>query len=355
MTLNVKHADSIRSYWITDPMNEWKILEGELQVERKCNCSIDRLGSIVQNNSNQTYGRRGIYVGFMRNIWGHCITDNIKKLWFLRTELCQSLIKDGYELYCTILNSDTLIPNFCKLLEYLNIDSKQFRVITSDTHFDELVIPQDSLTDEHLCYKEFVDIVNEIWSKIPVDSTLPRKVYFSRSRLHNGRDFGEKYIEQVFKTLGYKIIYPELVQTSEQLSIIKSCDSFAATEGSISHNVMFCNDGAEVIIIRKTRSCNRYQYAANKLRDLKIVYVDAHLSLFNVFDNGFGPFFMYVNKNVVDFALERDLQIKKHFPKMTFLNYLCHTLYYALRYRMRILKIGDFDFYMKRFKTDFFS
>lgn len=356
MTLNVGKADSIRRYWITDPMKSWSLLEDELHADTKHNCMVNAFGVISENGTIETCGRKGIYVGHLLNIWGHCITDNLKKLWFLRTDLCKSLLSDGYEIYCTIHNGTFLIPNFCQLLEYLGLDASKFKIISEETPFEELFVPQNSLSDNHQCYREYKELIDEIWSKIPVSSTsINRKVYFSRSRFGNRRDFGERYIENVFRGLGYSIIYPELLSLAEQLYILKNCESFAATEGSISHNVMFCKDGTECIILRKTRSCNGYQYTANHLRDLNLVYVDVHLSIFNIFDNAFGPFFLYVNQNVVDFAKERGLTIKKHFPKLTFLNYLLHTLYYAIRYRQKVLKIGDFDFYKKRLKEDFFS
>lgn len=165
----------------------------------------------------------------------------------------------------------------------------------------------------------------------------------------------KKYIETVFQKMGYTIIYPEQLPLKEQLSILRSCDSFAATEGSVSHNMLFVKENAECIVIRKTRSCNGYQRTANSIRSFSIAYVESHLSIFNVFDNGFGPFFMYVNDNLVQYAKSKGFSVKKSFPFRTFLNYLMHVVWYAARYRQRILLIGDFDFYWKRLKSDFLS
>ncbi|MDO4497669.1 MAG: glycosyltransferase family 61 protein, partial [Bacteroidales bacterium] len=200
-----------------------------------------------------------------------------------------------------------------------------------------------------------MEVVNAIKQRAVYDESSPKKIYFSRAALFNGRDFGEKYIEQVFRQLGYQIVYPEKYSFAEQLTMLHNCESFAATEGSISHNVMFCRPEAEAIIIRKTRSCNRYQYSANKVAGCDLVYIDAHLSLFNVFGNDFGPFFLYVNDNMSRFAQSRGLSIKKHFPLLTFLHYCLYVFWYALRFRQRILIIGDAKFYWKRLREDVFS
>lgn len=130
------------------------------------------------------------------------------------------MLSERYELYCTIHKGTSLIPNFCRLLEYLNLDASQFKIISEDTLFAVLVIPQNSLSDNYQCYREYKELIDEIWSKIPVSNTPNLKVYYSRSRFSNRRDFGEKYIENVFRGLGYSIIYPELLSLEEQLFII---------------------------------------------------------------------------------------------------------------------------------------
>lgn len=360
MTLNVEFVDQIRCYWITDPMNEG-MHDYPLSCTYLDNCILNPDGSIIkykQQNSDDNIdvveADKAIYLGYMLNIWGHCITDNLKKLWFLETEECKQLLSEGYKFYCTLHGQDKkLSKNFCKLCTYLGFDANCIHVIAKPTRFTSFVEPDSTLDKNHKSHIKYKQVVENIRSNIQYNEALPKKIYFSRTQLKNGRDFGEKYVEEVFRKLGYTIVFPEKTPLDTQLQMIYSCDSFAATEGSISHNNMFCRSDAEAIIIRKTRSCNRYQYSANFASGCNLCYIDSHLSIFNIFDNAFGPFFMYVNDNLADFANSRGLEIKKHFPVLTFFKYLKNVIWYALRYRRKVLPIGDFEFYWKRLLQDF--
>lgn len=358
MNVNVDYVDAVRKYWITDPMTQWKILDYPLSATERRGCVLNPDGSILDAADQADVPApdsvaKVVYLGYMLNIWGHCITDNLKKLWFLDTPACRQLLEQGYQLCCTLHgDKKKLSPNFCELCAYLGIDAQRIHVIAVPTKVDVLVEPVSTLDKSHHLHLGFKQVANRIRDHIQYNEALPRKIYFSRARLHNGRDFGEKYVEEVFRRLGYHVVYPEQCSLKEQLEMIYSCDSFAATEGSVSHNNMFCRPEAEAVIIRKTRSCNGYQYSANFVSGCRLCYVDAHLSIFNIFDNAFGPFFLYVNDNLVAFARSRGLSLKKHFPLRTFLNYLAHVLWYALRYRTKIVPIGDFDFYRKRLAQD---
>lgn len=353
--INIDYVDTIRNYWITDPMTRWACREDKLDVDVRRNCILSPTGEIKESNINKGT-LKGIYVGHLLSIWGHCITDNFRKLWFLKSAQCKQLKENGFLIYYTLhQHTNHLSDNYKELLQYLDIDASEFNQIDEDTNFEVLYVPGDSMDDEHHFYREYKDLIDTIYNRIPYSDNTPKKVYFSRSRWNNGRDFGEKYIETVFQKMGYTIIYPEQMPLKEQLSILRSCDSFAATEGSVSHNMLFVKENAECIVIRKTRSCNGYQRTANSIRSFSIAYVESHLSIFNVFDNGFGPFFMYVNDNLVQYAKSKGFSVKKSFPFRTFLNYLMHVVWYAARYRQKILLIGDFDFYWKRLKSDFLS
>lgn len=255
-----------------------------------------------------TQHKTAIYLGTWFPIWGHCITDNLKKLWYLQSEECKKLLREGAELVYTIIMDDrfSLPANFYCLLEKLNINVSVIKQITGITQYDKIIIPDNSIyrVNENILYtKEFVSTIQQTRQS----TTLPNnynKVYFSRSRYKNGKfDIGEKRIEDVFKYLGYKIIYPEKLSLDKQLSILNNCSHFAATEGSISHNSIFCKEGTEVCIIRKGTYINNYQMMINQMNNLNVTYIDAHLSIFTdpqkVWD---GPFFLYLNNNLLRFA-----------------------------------------------------
>lgn len=347
-SLDAKYTDPLRRFWITDNLPHYDAYNKKLSVKCNKNVTVCRDGNFVEAEIGKN--NKAIYLGHFLNIWGHCITDNLSRLWYLKTDECKYLQKNGYKLVCTIYKSQFLLPNFIELLDLCDIDAHQIQIINVDETFTELIIPDRAFDEKHLYHYLFTTIIDTIVSKIEYNDKLPKKLYFSRVKLHTKRDFGEQYVEDVFRKLGYEIVYPEKHSLIEQLSMLKSCDSFAATEGSVSHNIMFCRNGIESIVIRKTVSLNGYQFSANAMRQCCCVYIDAHLSLFFVFRD-FGPFFIYVNDNLVRFANDRGVRIRKKFPRLTFIHYMLKCIWYCVRYRQKLKPIiRDFDFYKQRLK-----
>jgi hypothetical protein len=252
-----------------------------------------------------------IYLGMFNPVWGHCITDSLRKLWFINTEECKNLIQSGVELVYMVMWQDkySLPQAFCDVLQSLHINIKQATFVNEITQYQSVYIPDDALQydNEGMSYaKEYKDVIDRIIQATPcVKIKIHDKIYFSRNRFKNKRmfDYGEKRIEDVFSYLGYKIMYPEKLSFYEQVHLLQHCTHFATTEGSTSHNVLFCKEGTHVAIVRKAPYVNNYQQMINDLRNLQITYIDSHLSVLSQPDKGWhGPFFLYVNNNMCDFA-----------------------------------------------------
>lgn len=274
-----------------------------LHENHGCGYSVDSK-DIVRKEKN------AIYLGVWFPIWGHCITDNIKKLWFLKTPEAKRLINDGADLVYIVMMNDrfTLPQSFVDLLCCLNIEITQLKQILVPTQYQSIYIPDNSLfrKGEKIFYtKEFLETRNDILANLP-KCKIPTydKIYFSRSRLKNGKqDFGEKRIEDIFRYLGYKIIYPEKKTFAEQVALLQGCSHFAATEGSTSHNSLFCKPHTEVCIIRKAGYVNDYQTTINHVNKQNVTYIDSHLSICADKNRVWnGPFFLYVNSHLCDFA-----------------------------------------------------
>lgn len=254
--------------------------------------------------------KTAIYLGMWFPIWGHSITDSLKKLWYLKTVQAQNLIKDGADLVyiVTMNNRFKLSQNFVCLLKSLDINIDCLKQITEPTQYDNIYIPDNSLFRDHdyIYYtKEFANIRDCIVNNTPLrNKPAYDKIYFSRSKFKNGKqDFGEKRIEDVFQYLKYKIIYPEQLSFAEQLTLLQNCTHFAATEGSTSHNSMFCKPNTKVTIIRKGCYLNEYQPTINAMCNLDVTYIDTNLSLFTDKNRVWnGPFFLYVNNNLLRYA-----------------------------------------------------
>lgn len=235
-------------------------------------------------------------------VWGHCITDEIRRMWFLNSADFKTKFKNCKIVYISYPNY-SFKKNFIKLLKIIGIDYKSFVPVEKITRFSEIIIPDESLfydengtmffTDE---YKNMIEKVREFgrqnFKKLPFD-----KIYLTYSHFVQFKQIGEKKLERFFKRQGYKIIAPEKYSLEEQLNIFQNCRSFASTIGSCSHNSIFLNDGTEAIFIPRANYLTNYQETLNEIINADIKYVSSDFSIL-ANKNG-GPFYYYVSENLM--------------------------------------------------------
>lgn len=229
--------------------------------------------------------RTVIYLGMFHSTWGHAITDNIRRLWFLKSDAFKSQFKRCTPvcLLCTKREIFSLkdYQNFRRLLEILGIDVDKIHTITQPTRFDKIILPDESFylegtrkfTEE---YREAVECVRNFALKNRTPIAADKIYYF-----HGQNQIGEDRIAEYFKSKGYEIVSPEKLTFDEQLNILINCKSFASTLGSCSMNSVFLRDDTEAILI--PRSANRftgYQNTLNQVHPINAKYIDSSLSLF---------------------------------------------------------------------------
>lgn len=298
--------------------------------DKSVGCVIDEYGVVVKDSEcaewkeNEKYyqleksvceHKRAIFLGFILTVFGHSYTDNLRKLWFLNTNECASLLNEGAELvYTTSWNYSlpAAIVDVCKLADY---DITQARHITELTQFDEVYIPDNSLVASNygrLYCDAYVSCIKRINNNVPGGKSWGEKIYFSRSKFSLGKkkEYGEKSIERVFKKIGYNIIYPEDYSLIEQIQMVRQCKSFASTEGSVAHLSLFCKPGTQVTIINKANYLNYHQVMINEFADLNVTYIEAHHSVKADQDHPWwGPFYLCVNRHLERFVGHRVLRM----------------------------------------------
>ena len=84
--------------------------------------------------------------------WGHVITDNIRRLWFLKSEFFNQF-KNCPLVYLVCTKSEAFpfgtYKAFRRLLEVLEIDADTFQLIEKPTHFEKIILPDESFITEN--------------------------------------------------------------------------------------------------------------------------------------------------------------------------------------------------------------
>lgn len=196
------------------------------------------------------------------------------------------MLEQGYKVvYLTKGNKP--LPAYCDdIFSLAGFDMKNWERISDVESFEEIIIPDNSITvdgKERRYSLEYTDILETIKRNVLNSSDIlmdsADRIYFTRSQLKSRREIGEKRIEREFAKKGYTIIAPEKYPVKQQIYYMLKCSHFATTEGSCSHNSMFCNKGTDVAILRKADYVNSYQIMINEMAGLNVTYIDANRTI----------------------------------------------------------------------------
>ena len=235
-----------------------------------------------------------VFLGLWPNIWGHCLTDNIRRLWVLDNEEFMEAYGKLKFIYIPF-GEKKLIPNFVSLLRMIGTDKIELEPVETITRFKKVILPDECFIRRNDGPRSFVKEFGTRFYTSEYKSIIERIRHYGRSHyIENGKksiylsarkrsrynEQGERKLEIYFRNLGYEIIYPEEYSFVEQLNIFLNCSEFASSIGSISHNIVFLNDHTKVCLIPRTAFIPEYQLALDTLHDLKISYIDSTLSVF---------------------------------------------------------------------------
>lgn len=237
----------------------------------------------------QDCNRTAVFIGFLLPEWGNVLFDSLKKLWFLRTdEGRRMLAQDAVVAYVTWGNAAPPPYQF-EIWEMAGYDTSAWLHVTTPTRFHQVILPGNSLkatADETRLFSPLFKMeIERIKAAAFAGSHSGKphdaggKTYLTRTSLHSNKDYNEKEIEQLFREKGFDIVAPEKLSVAEQIRLMASSRTVAATEGSVSHNALFMSPGSQLIVLQKADYVNGYQHAANAVADLKVTYIRAHHSV----------------------------------------------------------------------------
>ena len=279
-----------------------------------------------------------IYIGYLNQCWGHIITDFLKKIYFLHSLEGKKFIKEGAKIAFITYENRPITKEVIELISLANLNISNWIHVRKTTLCDRIIVPDNSITrievGIRLWSQEYKDTINLIKKNVKnsIDPQIKtyEKLYFTRTHFPNNRDYGEITIENIFKKNGFKIISPERHSVAEQINMLMNCKEFASTEGSISHNAIFCNEQTKCIIIRKAEYWNSYQITINDCANLNVIFIDAHQSCMVSHDAPFGgPFYLCITKELENFFGHHIF----HIPY-----YICPS-WFKYKYKEKIKKI----------------
>ena len=255
-----------------------------------------------------------IYLGMFHHTWEHDLTDNLSRLWFLKSEIFKSEFKncpivyvpyrEEKELYGgenlqsknqlsyvlkTLDFGVSFITRFRRLLEILEIDADLIQAITKPTRFEKIVMPDEAFLSHRPTkgftkeYREMIEQVRNFALKNRTPTSCKKIYYFQEKG-----QIGEERLAEYFYSKDYEIVHPEKLTLDEQLNLLINAENFASTTDSISYNSIFLRDTAEAIFI--PGYVNRFTeelFTLNQVHPLNIHYIDSTMSIFATWKDSF--------------------------------------------------------------------
>jgi len=274
---------------------------------------VDRWGGAyayekAEENTEETV----IYMGRFWKHWGHFLLDMVSRLWYIvETKEEWPIVYDAQEDISGV---------YLELMQLFGIRPERLVRVSVPTRFREIIIPGCSMEPGIFYSGRFKRLFDLAVKNAQADnpfcgSYAGRKVYFTRTQLNRGipMETGEKEIEEFFRQNGFLIIAPEKHPLKEQITMLQEAAEIACVSGTLPHNMVFARDGMPLTIIRKTNKPNYRQVTVNRMRQLRVTNVDAHISPRAVGPSG--PFILDVNDNVKRYASARGMTVPENrFP-----------------------------------------
>ncbi len=172
----------------------------------------DGSGSVYPYDDSEIQDSKAIYLGMFTKTWGHCLTDNLRRLWFLNTEVYREKYADWKLVYIPYPNF-TFSESFQELLKILGFDYARFEPIQRVTGFEKILIPDESFytsggprffTKE---YKAMIDVVRD-YAIRNKRTTENDKFYFTYAGYKKSKQTGEEKLESFFRSRDYSVIVP---------------------------------------------------------------------------------------------------------------------------------------------------
>ena len=169
--------------------------------------------SFVKSNSGAAYtpledtvysGATVVYLGLFYPVWGHAITDNIRRLWFLKSDVFKSYFKNCPLVYIPwgggLFTLDRQ-PNFKRLLEILELDVNKFQPIYHPMQFENIILPDESFfvdSGERKFTREYCETINCIknFALKNQTPTSSKKLYY----FYGKAQIGEERLAEYFRS-----------------------------------------------------------------------------------------------------------------------------------------------------------
>ena len=211
--------------------------------------------------------------GYIFSHFGHFLLEGLARLYPALDEKYKN-IKFVFVVGRKTKSLPTFVMNF---LSGLGIGPDRIILINKTTRFRGVYVPPQGAVITQYISPVMGPVYDAISQNLGnADIETYDKIYLSRGKMNDGRTFGENKIEKIFYKNGYKIIYPEKLPLSHQITLARNCKYMAGTAGTALHLALFMRAPGTVIQIKRNSLPGDSAEIQNDIcvaRDLDFIYI----------------------------------------------------------------------------------
>lgn len=288
-----------------------------------------RVGGYYDHSLPEYEDKRVVYCGYLVKQWGHFLVEGSARLWyFLKND-------DSVDKYVFITeeNGDCGVKgNYFEFFRRLGIADK-IEIINRPVKYREVIVPElgykrkEYYTDQ---YKNIFDVIAQnAMSEHDILRDAADKIYLSRGQFKKAleAEAGLDMLDDYFQRNGFKVVYPEKISLGEMILAIRNARVCAAESGTVPHNMLFAEDGQNLIIVERQSIVTEIQTDVDRMKDLDVTYIDAHYTIYPV-SGGYGPYILAFNRWLKQYSLDQGylppskVYLSKKYLKACFRQYM---------------------------------
>lgn len=213
-----------------------------------------------------------VFAGVIFGHFGHVIIDTCTRLWHYARHH-----EDGLKrVFLSTPNTDF------RYRKFFDLAGMDWTICTEPTQYKKVIVPDEaffSCDKGNLAWLEWWDFLKKRTLQIATHETFPEKIYLTRRQFNGNDGINEEYYERYFSALGYKVISPEQFQLEEQICIIAHAKSIVSTMGTLTHLLVFAQNGAGVtILLREPSTIMKSQLLINMLKNFDWSCIEATIN-----------------------------------------------------------------------------
>ncbi len=241
----------------------------------------------LPSKNNDIVRGRSLYLGPNMSHYGHFIIETLSRMWIGQFEYFDNIILSPFIFGIKIVKFQV---DFFKLF---GIPLEKIKIIDNEFYYEELYIP-DQLWKINEHPSKLVGKVYDFIRKFYLNKINDTTQKFTRIMLsdlnENHRLANKSEIQEYLSSVGYKIIYPELLSFEQVMFYYTTAKYIVTLSGTLAHNALFFNEDVHVFEILDQRTPKKplsLQEDIYLLREISYEYIEytgknGHINIENI-------------------------------------------------------------------------